>query len=88
MLPYICCNTEASCSVRVYSAGIGAESMRTLSSEMNTKAAQQSGPLSPSVCPHHPQLNIVLPDRHAALVEVEQHTDAVALARVLSPPTC
>ena len=28
---------------------------------------------------HHPELHIVLPDGHAALVEVEQHADAVAL---------
>ena len=35
---------------------------------------------------HHPQLLTVLPDSHAALVEVEQHADAVTLLlRVLHP---
>ena len=34
---------------------------------------------------HHPQLHIVLLDGHAALVEVEQHTDAVVWLRPLAP---
>ena len=29
--------------------------------------------------PHHSQPHIILPEGHAALIEVEQHTDAVAL---------
>ena len=28
---------------------------------------------------HHPELLVVLPDDHAALIEVEQHADAIAL---------
>ena len=34
---------------------------------------------------HHPQLLIILPDGHAALVEVEQHADTVALLPRLLP---
>ena len=75
----------------VSSLGSGADSMRALvpwwyidvaPSDCRQRGRPAERTAQP-LCLHRPQSYVVLPDGHAALVEVEQQTDAVALPRFL-----
>ena len=58
------------------------QSMRWCPGSLHRPAERTAQPL----CLHHPELFVVPSDGHAALIELEQHTDAVALLPRVPPP--